>query len=325
MSEALSFQQHCRDYERYLLTERRLSPRTARNYGHSLDLFTDFLVAHTGEAVTLDLLGRLETRDFRAFLAQRKGDPGRKGQLTAQTMRLDLSAIKSFYRYLRRETGLTNPGLAALSSPKLPPRLPKPLTRPDMGRMIAEAGKVDAPDWEAPNWEAKRDAALLTLLYGMGLRISEALSLSWAEGDMGEALTITGKGGKSRMLPVLPQVRDGVAAYRLALEADEKAATYPVTWAGSTPPLFFSRTGRAYTARMAQETIARLRRALDLPETVTPHALRHSFATHLLGEGADLRALQELLGHASLAATQRYTQVDTDALLKAYKSAHPRS
>lgn len=302
-----------RDYERHLVDERRMSPRTCRNYLHTLELFTGFLAGHREEALSVALFGRLETRDFRAFLAMRKNDG-----VSAPTLRLDISAIKAFYRYLRREAGITNPALTALRAPKLPPRLPRPLTRPDMDRMITEAGKADT------GWEAARDAALMTLIYGLGLRISEALSLSWAEGDLGEALEITGKGSKSRLLPVLPQVREAVGAYQAALRADERACHFVTLWEGDAPPLFWSKTGKAFTPRMAQAVTAQLRRALGLPDNVTPHALRHSFATHLLGEGADLRALQELLGHASLAATQRYTQVDTDALLKAYRSAHPR-
>nr|GGH92752.1 tyrosine recombinase XerC [Aquisalinus luteolus] len=313
MSSARPFAILRADYARWLDTERRMSPRTARNYLHTLDLFSDFLSGHLGEAITGTTFGALETRDFRAFLALRKGEG-----LTAQTLRLDLSAIKSFYRFLRKETGMTNPALAALRSPKLPPRLPKPLTRPDMDAMIGSAADPEK------GWENARDVAMLTLLYGMGLRVSEALDLTWAEGDMGNSLTVTGKGSKSRMLPVLPQVKQAIATYRKAVLADQTARHFIARWDGQVPPLFWSKTGRAMTPRMAQELTATLRRGLGLPATVTPHALRHSFATHLLGEGADLRALQELLGHSSLAATQRYTQVDTDTLLKTYRSAHRR-
>ena len=317
MAPARDFAALRKEFATWLEAERRMSVYTQRNYLHTLDAFAGFLREHTGDALSLDGLGRLEARDFRSFLAKRRMEG-----LSARSRRLDVSALRAFYRYLRKAHHLSNPALATVRAPKLPPRLPKPLNRQDAEDLCT--APTAAPARGA--WETARDQALLTLLYGAGLRISEALSLDWIDVPFTDSLTIHGKGGKTRLVPVLPQVRDAVMRYVTALERDATATIYPARFDAreEAPPLFFSTRGERYSPRMAQKLIQSLRGALGLPESVTPHALRHSFASHLLSSGGDLRAIQELLGHSSLAATQRYTAVDADALQQVYRQAHPR-
>jgi integrase/recombinase XerC len=300
--------------------ELKRSGHTARNYNHTLDLFEAFLTDHLESFQGTEDLMALEARDFRAFLALRK-----KEGLAAQSLRLDLSAIKSFYKFIHQTTGLHNPALATVRGPKLPPRLPRPLAATDTDKICTGAANTDTQS----DWENARDTALVTLIYGTGLRVTEALSLNWEDLPIKNSLVITGKGNKQRMVPVLDTVTKAVTAYTKELNKDKTAKAYPVTWNphtndNRTAPLFYSRTGKAFTPRMAQKLMARLRDKLGLPPSATPHALRHSFATHLLAAGGDLRAIQELLGHSSLAATQRYTAVDAEALLATYRKAHPR-
>ena len=221
-----------------------------------------------------------------------------------------LSVVRGFIRFLERRGLASCPALAVLRSPKLPRAVPKPLSVPDAAEII------EAPaDIATETWQAKRDIAVLTLLYGCGLRISEALGLTRAAAPLGEQITITGKGSKERLVPVLPAVRQAVAEY-LAL------CPYPLPPEG---PLFIGARGGPLNPRIVQHQMEILRRALGLPETATPHALRHSFATHLLAGGGDLRAIQEFLGHASLSTTQRYTSVESTRLLDVYEAAHPRA
>lgn len=288
----------------HLKAERRASPYTVRNYAAALARFDAFLAGHLGKRATPSILACLETRDFRAYLAARRAE-GRG----APSLRLDLSAIRAFFRYLRKREGIDNEAIAALRGPTLKERLPRPVSEVDAQELIAAAEKG------APAWIAARDAALFTLLYGAGLRISEALSLRWGDAPFGERLRILGKGAKTRETPVLPAVREAVEAYR-------HACPY-----GGEPehPLFFAARGGPLSARLAQRAMETQRRALGLPDSATPHALRHAFATHLLAAGADLRAIQELLGHASITATQRYTRVDAERLLSVYDAAHPRA
>lgn len=332
LNAALTITQLRSGYTARLEGERRLSPYSLRNYNHTLDLFIAFLQDHTGEVITAPLLAELEARDFRAFLAMRT-----MAGLAAPSLRLDLSAIKGFYRYIQMQTGLNNLALGAVRGPKLPPRLPKPLTRHDASTLCAATnphpsaeqashkpkdGKT-LPHKDKPAWQRARDHALLTLLYGAGLRISEALSLRWQDAPLAQSLTIYGKGGKTRIVPVLDQVRTTIADYQRALEQDREARLFPASFE-QVPPLFYAARGGKYSPRMAQKLIQELRIALALPESATPHALRHSFATHLLSSGGDLRSIQELLGHSSLSATQRYTAVDADGLQKIHRQAHPR-
>lgn len=312
MTRSTALSDHVTRYLATLETQRRYSAHTLRNYGHTLGLFIDFCTDHLDAPLQVQDVDTLEARSFRAFLAQRRGEG-----VGAATLRLDLSALRGFFRYLQRETGHYPKSLARIRAPKLPERLPRPVSEGDMGKLLTSS--------TANGWQGARDTALLALLYGAGLRISEALSLTMDDTPLGDHLTLTGKGGKMRQVPILPVVREAVAAYRAALRSDKKAGLYEIQWTEDTPPpLFFSATGRRYTPRMAQKLIQSLRQTLGLPDDTTPHALRHSFATHLLARGGDLRAIQELLGHGSLAATQRYTKVDAAQLMAAYRHAHPR-
>jgi integrase/recombinase XerC len=289
----------------WLAAERRASAHTVAAYGRDLAAFFDFLGEHRGEVPDLAAMSGLATADFRAFLARRAMD-GRERTTIAR----GLSVLRGFVRYLERRKLASAPGLAVLRAPKLPASVPKPLTVED-----ADAALDTAGDIATSAWQQKRDIAILTLLYGCGLRISEALGLSRGEAPSSEVLVVTGKGNKQRHVPVLAAVREAVADYL-------GACPYPLPKDG---PLFIGTRGGPLNPRLVQRQMQTLRGMLGLPETATPHALRHSFATHLLSGGGDLRAIQELLGHASLSTTQRYTKVEPEHLLKVYAAAHPRA
>ncbi|WOI52039.1 tyrosine recombinase XerC [Parvularcula sp. LCG005] len=298
-------------FMRTLIDERRLSPHTVRNYQHTLDEFSAFLKAHTDARPTLQTLGQLKTADFRAFLAHR-----RKDGVGIATVRLDLSALRTFYRYLWREAGVSMAPLSALKSPKLPKRLPRPVPAVAAGKLSSGAARIE----RAAPWQQARDQALFCLLYGAGLRIAEALDLDRDDvPPPGQPLRVLGKGGKTRDVPLLPAVTDTLQAYLTALDDSPLQLND-----GPDAPLFVGARGGRLSAGVAQKTMRQLRPALGLDDTATPHALRHAFATHLLSAGADLRAIQELMGHASLASTQRYTDVETERLLQAHAAAHPR-
>jgi integrase/recombinase XerC len=288
----------------WLSGERRASAHTVAAYGRDLSDFVDFLTGHLGEPPSLTGISRLSPADFRAWLA------ARAARLERSSIARGLSVVRGFIRFLDRRCLASCPALAVLRGPKLPRSLPKPLS-------VADAAEiVDAPTtFVASAWQAKRDIAILTLLYGCGLRISEALGLKRSEAPRRELMTIAGKGRKERVVPVLPAVREAVADYLAA-------CPYPLAADG---PLFVGARGGPLNPRLVQRRMEKLRTALGFPDTATPHALRHSFATHLLGAGGDLRAIQELLGHASLSTTQRYTSVETERLLAIYDSAHPRA
>lgn len=291
----------------HLAHERRLSPRTLEAYGHIGRLYIAFLERHRGGPQRLTDLGAVAAAEVRAHLAERRsGDR----PLNARSLSQTLAAIRGFHAFLDRRCGVAAPQLALVRGPRVKPSLPRPVTE-DQAKGLLHEPEAD-PDMEP--WEAARDRAVLTLLYGCGLRISEALSLKRSDAPLPDALRITGKGDKMRLAPVLPQVREAVEAYLAAqpfvLEADQ--------------PLFRAKRGGPLSPRHVQATVQRLRGRLGLPASATPHALRHSFATHLLGAGADLRSIQELLGHASLSTTQKYTQVDAARLLAAYAEAHPK-
>ncbi len=287
-----------------LAHERRFSPHTLRAYKDDLERFLAFLVDHRGARVTLSTLQDLAPADVRAFLTRR-----RKEGLGARGIQRAMAALRSFYHYLAREELADGAALRIVRSPKLPRTLPRPISETDAVRAIEEAGENEIP------WIAARDAALVTLLYGTGLRISEALRLKRRDVPLAESLTVLGKGNKERAVPVLPAVREAISAYAALIPfAGENAA-----------PLFFSRRGNAMSARDAQGLLQRLRGRLGLPASATPHALRHSFATHLLKHGGDLRSVQELLGHASLSTTQKYTEVEGEQILAVYEAAHPRA
>lgn len=295
---------------RYLGTEKRLSPKTLEAYGRDLRVFLGFLSGHLGEAVSLTALGEIAPRDVRAFMARRRAD-----KLDPSSIGRALAAIRSFTRFLERDGQGRMAAFAAIRSPKVGRRLPRPLAI-GAARHVASPAAREHDD--AAPWVIARDAAVLGLLYGSGLRISEALGLKQADapppGANGQ-VTVTGKGQKVRQVPVIAKVADAIADYR-------KICPWSL---GANDPLFVGVKGGSLSPRIIQLTMERLRGALGLPDSATPHALRHSFATHLLGRGGDLRSIQELLGHASLSTTQIYTEVDTAALLKVYESAHPRA
>ena len=290
----------------HLRAERRLAAKTVEAYRRDVDQFLAFQTVHLGNPPGLADIAELRPADFRAFLAAR-----RAGGAGSRTLARGLAGIRSLIRYLEKQ-GLANAaGAAAVRAPRQPKSLPKPLSVTD-ARRVAAADALDAEPWIVA-----RDAAVLTLLYGCGLRISEALGLTRADapGPDQEAIRVVGKGGKARLVPVLPVVRRAIAEYL-------RLCPFAISDDG---PLFLGARGGPLSPRIIQLVVKRLRGALGLPETATPHALRHSFATHLLAKGGDLRTIQELLGHASLSTTQVYTAVDTAHLLDAYRSAHPRA
>ncbi len=290
----------------WLEVERRASPLTVREYGRDLAGFLGFLVHHTGGEPDLAALGAVSQADVRAWLARQAGD----GQGNATRAR-HLSAVRSFYRYLARRHGVANPAPGLLATPKARRPIPKALA-PAAARGVAEdAGDVS----DDPRAQA-RDTALFTLLYGCGLRIAEALALDVRDRPhAGSALRVVGKGAKQRIVPVLPAVHAALERW-LALHP---AAGDPGA------PLFPGLRGKRLNPAVAQRTMRHYRRLAGLPEHATPHALRHSFATHLLAGGADLRSIQELLGHASLSTTQRYTAVDEAGLLAVFRATHPHA
>jgi integrase/recombinase XerC len=286
-----------------LAHERRASPHTLRAYGDDLARFLAFLHEHLGGSVNERALAKLSPADIRAFITVRRAEG-----LGAKGVQRALAAVRSFFRYLARENILESAAARSVRTPRIRRGLPRPLSEVDAARAIAHAGEHDV------EWLGARDAALLTLLYGAGLRISEALSLRRGDVPLSPSLTILGKGNKERVVPVLEQVRDVITTYEKLI---------PFTGAKDTP-LFLSRRGKPMSAREAQLLMQKLRGALGLSDRATPHALRHSFATHLLANGGDLRAVQELLGHASLSTTQTYTEIDTRKLMEVYAKAHPR-
>jgi integrase/recombinase XerC len=288
----------------YISRERRLAANTIDAYGADLREFQVFLTVHLGMPPRITHFAGLQARDIRAFLAQRRRD----GLTDASVSRL-LSAIKSFYRWLDHAHGIENPDIAFLTGPSRGRRLPRPVSERAAGDMIDQIGTLqDEP------WIAARDAAALALMYGAGLRISEALSLSGNVSPAPEILRLMGKGGKFRQVPLLPAVRQAM---------DDYAALCPFRMGAGTP-FFFGARGKVLQPAVLRKQVQLLRNRLGLPETATPHALRHSFATHLLAHGADLRAIQTLLGHASLSTTQVYTGVDAHRLRKVHTQAHPR-
>jgi integrase/recombinase XerC len=294
----------------HLVTERRMSGKTVEAYERDARQFLLFIAEHLGGAPNLAELAALTPQDVRAFMAARRAEG-----IAGRSLMRGLAGMRSFARFLERNNKGKVGALAAVRAPKVPKTLPKPL-HVDAARRVVDAGSRAGEARE--QWVLQRDAAILALLYGSGLRISEALGL--ARGDVpvpgrGDAITVTGKGRKQRMVPLLPQVSQSIADYIALCPYDLPA----------DGPLFVGARGKALSPRIVQLVMERLRGALSLPDSATPHALRHSFATHLLGRGGDLRAIQELLGHASLSTTQIYTAVDTDRLLEVYRSTHPRA
>ena len=293
-------------FEAAILSAKRQSPHTALGYGRDLKQFFQFISGHQGAAPSLELLRQMELSDFRSWLAERRGT-GLKPASAARAV----SAVRTMFRHFERQGLVTNEAIGVLRAPKIPHGVPKPLSI-DKARAVAPM----AQDMGIEPWIAARDSAILTLLYGCGLRLGEALGLPRGAAPTAHGmLRVKGKGSKERIVPVLPVVAAAIGDY-LAL------CPYQL---GPEAPLFLGAKGGRLSPRLVQLAMERLRGALGLPDSATPHALRHSFASHLLGAGGDLRTIQDLLGHASLSTTQRYTEVDATKLVGLYDNAHPRA
>lgn len=310
VSAAADFRAAALQWLVHLRSERRLSPKTLDAYARDLQQCVTFLGEHWGETVSLKRFAALEATDIRAFMASR-----RSGGIAGRSLMRALAGLRSFGRFLEREGKGKVGALSAIRAPKVSKTLPKPL-HVEAARQMADAD-IRAGENREP-WLLARDAAVMALLYGSGLRISEALGLKRRDvpaPGAGDVLVVTGKGNKTRMVPVLQNVLKLIADYVAMCPYDLPAASQ----------IFVGARGGPLSPRIIQLTMERLRGALGLPDSATPHALRHSFATHLLSRGGDLRAIQELLGHASLSTTQIYTGVDAERLLEVYRTAHPRS
>jgi integrase/recombinase XerC len=288
----------------YLEHDRRRSPHTVRAYVATAHRLIDFLGGHRGEMIGPAGLTTIAATDLRAFLAQRRAEG-----LGASSAARELSGVRAFLKYAAEQQG-SHAQLPRTRAPKRPRTLPRPASPEDaMGLAEDAAAAASAP------WIGARDLAILLLLYGAGLRVAEALSLTARSMPIGATLRVTGKRSKTRIVPIVPAVREAIEEYA-------RQCPYPL---GGDAPLFVGARGGRLNPDLVRRSVAAARKRLGLPDTLTPHALRHSFATHLLARGADLRALQELLGHASLSSTQIYTAVDAARLLDVYRHAHPRA
>ncbi len=292
-------------WQSWLRYEKRASAHTIDSYQFDIRNLFQFLNDHRGRQINLAMLSSLTLADFRSWLANNAAED-RQAASRARAV----AGIRNFFRWLDRSGQLHNNAIELLKLPKTSRRLPRPVTEVEAQDIVTLSKNVPQEDWIG-----KRDQALFTLLYGAGLRISEALALTHADLAQKDRVTVTGKGNKQRNVPLLPIIREALDAY---LESCPYAAK-------PKEPIFVGSRGEKLNPAVAQRNLRQLRRQLNLPDSVTPHALRHSFATHLLASGADLRSLQELLGHSSLSTTQLYTQVDAQQLAKAYKAAHPRA
>jgi len=278
---------------------------TINAYSRDVGEFLAFITQHKGQSQGLTALAEISISDMRAWMAFMRADG-----LGARSLARKLSAVKNFYRWLSTREGFEPTVVLSTRAPKFTAKLPRPLAVDAARDMIANV----ALQHEVP-WIGARDTAVITVLYGCGLRISEALNLTFADAPLPEVLHITGKGGKQRIVPVIAAARDAVSTYL-------EQCPHPFT---KNSPLFRAVRGGALKPRAVQKVIEKTRQQLGLPSTVTPHAMRHSFATHLLGAGGDLRTIQELLGHASLSTTQTYTAVDTARLMEVYNKTHPKA
>ncbi len=291
-------------WQRYLTSEKRMSAHTVYAYGSDFGQFIRFMAEHKGCALSPKLLGDLHIRDFRAFLAKRRSD-----DVSARTAARALSSIKNFYKFLARTENIINDAVKAVQGPKLPHRVPRPLTEESAKTVIEAAG-----DFATDDWIAARDIAVITLLYACGLRIGEALSLNVGDIPKGDTMRIIGKRNKERIVPLLPVIHSAVEDY-------VRKCPYTLKHGEA---LFVGARGGRLNPRTIQLTMQKVRSVLGLPESATPHAMRHSFATHLLSRGGDLRTIQELLGHSDLKATQIYTEVDSARLRDVYDKAFKR-
>lgn len=288
-------------WQSWLLNERRYSPHTLDAYSRDLSGFFDFAAEHLGKVPETADLAKLEVRDFRAYLSQRAAQHIDKSSLARE-----LSTLKNFFKWLARYDILRNPALSVIRTPRRAKVLPKALEVNDTFNVIDEAQNL-----ASNSWQGLRDTAIFTLLYGCGLRISEALSLNVGDIGNNDFLRIKGKGNKERIVPLLPVVVENINKYLAECPYQPKQGE----------PLFLGARGDRLVPRIIQRQMQKIRAYLGLPDNLTPHALRHSFATHLLAEGTDLRSIQELLGHASLTTTQRYTDVQIETLKKEYDKA----
>jgi integrase/recombinase XerC len=289
----------------YLTHEKRFSPHTLRAYLSDLNYFFIFLTRHLARPPSMNDLGDVAIRDFRSYLAKKTAD----GAGPATRARA-LASLRNFLKWLDRNGYLHNPAIKSIRTPKKPHRLPRALPEKEAKIVVDHAHEIPKE-----NWIGRRDRALFTLLYGCGLRIDEALQLDFRHRPQNGDVRVMGKGRKERQVPVIPVVEKMIAEY---LES------CPFPFEKDTPLFMGARGGRLHQC-VAQRQMRHLRKALGLPESLTPHALRHSFATHILVAGADLRSIQELLGHASVTTTQRYTDFDNAQLLAIYKKSHPRA
>lgn len=291
-------------WDNYLRHDRRRSPHTVRAYVATAHRLIFFLGRHRGETIEAGSLHGLDAAEMRAFLAYRRAEG-----LGASSAARELSGVRAFLRFAAEQEGRV-PHLPRTRSPKRPRTLPRPASPEDaMGLAENAAEAASAP------WIGARDLAILLLLYGAGLRVAEALSLTGRALPIGSTLRVTGKRSKTRIVPIVPAIREAIDEY-------VRQCPYPLS---GDVPLFVGARGGPLNPDLVRRSVAAARRRLGLPDSLTPHALRHSFATHLLARGADLRALQELLGHASLSSTQIYTAVDAARLLDVYRHAHPRA
>lgn len=299
----------CRDALQAWLDIKRALDGTAENtiiaYTGDVGEFLAFMTEHHGAPQGLGALSRIDVGDMRAWMAH-----SRAGGTGARSLARKLSAVKSFYRWLAESEGFEPTAVLSTRAPKFQKKLPRPLAE-DAARAMLETVELQS---EKP-WVAARDVAVVTLLYGCGLRISEALRLKASDAPLPQVLRITGKGGKERVVPVIAPARDAVSVYLRLCPHSSQADT----------PLFLGVRGGALNPRIVQGVMAKARLQLGLPATATPHAMRHSFATHLLAAGGDLRSIQDLLGHASLSTTQAYTAVDTAHLMEVYDRSHPHA
>ncbi|MEM9049760.1 MAG: tyrosine recombinase XerC [Pseudomonadota bacterium] len=284
---------------------RGASVHTITAYRRDVSGYIAFLIQHFGAVPGAETLAGIEATDLRAWMAER-----RRSGLSPRSLARAVSAVRAFHRWLAETHGIVTPSVQAARAPKVKPRLPRPVAEDGVRALIAEAGAV-----HPAAWIAARDVAVLTLLYACGLRIAEALALPRRAHPIGETLRVLGKGRRERVVPVLPVARAAVATYITACPHDP----------GPEGALFLGARGGPLNARLVQKVVAECRGRLGLPSSATPHALRHSFATHLLSAGGDLRAIQTLLGHASLSSTQIYTSVDEARLMEVYDSAHPHA
>ncbi len=305
MSVSDSVRPYFERWKVWLASEKRFSSNTLESYERDVLAFLDFMSKYLGGLLTSRSLGELQLRDFRSWLSERRN----KDYNNASTARA-LASLRSFYRYLDRFEDIHNAAIFNMRTPKKEKSLPRALSQEQASAAVEQLAGGSSLDWIN-----KRDIALLTLIYGTGLRISEALDLKVKERPKFDSIVIKGKGNKERMVPILPVIKEAIEDYL-------KACPLGLT---DNDPLFVGVRGKKLQPAIFQKKIQEVRRALGLPESATPHAFRHSFATHLLQNGVDLRSIQELLGHASLSTTQRYTDVDSNRLLEVYSKAHPRS